>query len=111
MVALAMESSIRESVHQFVVIEAVKDMAESRLQKQISFQERTPRSSRLCTENSHEGTPRSRKLETEGDESLVEKLDSLLKCVEAEEDLMLKASSIIKEHSASNSLIDRKSVV
>lgn len=114
------ESSIRESVHHFVITEAAKDMAESRLLKQISFQERTPRSRRLYADNSQEGTPRSRrlyadnslegtprsrKLETDGDESLIEKLDSLLKCFEAEEDLMLKASSIIKEHSASNSLI------
>ncbi|KAL8533072.1 hypothetical protein ACS0TY_009357 [Phlomoides rotata] len=99
------QCSIRESVHQFVVVEAVKDMAESRLLKQISFQERTPRSRRLYADNSREGTPRSRKLETDGDEGLIEKLDSLLKCFEAEEDLMLKASSIIKEHTAINNLV------
>ncbi|KAK6144839.1 hypothetical protein DH2020_021659 [Rehmannia glutinosa] len=73
--------------------------------KQHDFQERTPRSRRLNADNSQEGTPRSRKLETEGDESLIQKLDSLLRCLEAEEDLMLRASSEIKEHNVNNSLV------
>ncbi|KAK6144825.1 hypothetical protein DH2020_021645 [Rehmannia glutinosa] len=89
--------------------EAVKDshvhLMESESLKQHDFQERTPRSRRLNADNSQEGTPRSRKLETEGDESLIQKLDSLLRCLEAEEDLMLRASSEIKEHNVNNSLV------
>ncbi|KAL0358687.1 UNVERIFIED_CONTAM: hypothetical protein Sangu_0718100 [Sesamum angustifolium] len=65
-------------------------------------QEGTPRSRRLDADSFQEGTPRSR---TDGEESLIQKLDSLLKCLEAEEDLMLRASSEIKEHSVNNSLV------
>ncbi|KAK6144842.1 hypothetical protein DH2020_021662 [Rehmannia glutinosa] len=107
--ACAFENLIREDIYQFVVIEGVKDshvhLMESESLKQHDFQERTPRSRRLNADNSQEGTPRSRKLETEGDESLIQKLDSLLRCLEAEEDLMLRASSEIKEHNVNNSLV------
>ncbi|KAL0452183.1 UNVERIFIED_CONTAM: hypothetical protein Slati_1196400 [Sesamum latifolium] len=67
-----------------------------------SFQEGTPRSRRLDADSFQEGTPRSR---ADGEEGLIQKLDSLLKCLEAEEDLMLRASSEIKEHSVNNSLV------
>ncbi|KAI3470448.1 hypothetical protein Pfo_027111 [Paulownia fortunei] len=105
----AIESLIREDIYQFVIIEAVKDshvhLMESEALKQLDFEERTPRSRKLKADNIQEGTPHSRKLETDGEESLIQKLDSLLKCLEAEEDLMLRASSEIKEHSVNNSLV------
>ncbi|KAL1542483.1 non-specific serine/threonine protein kinase [Salvia divinorum] len=49
------------------------------------------------------GTPRSRG--GDGESSLIQKLDSLLKSLELEETLMLTASSLIKEHSVSSSLV------
>ncbi|KAK4436022.1 WPP domain-associated protein [Sesamum alatum] len=67
-----------------------------------SYQDGTPRSRRLDADSYQDGTPRSR---TDGEESLIQKLDSLFKCLEAEEDLMLSASSEIKEHSVNNSLV------
>ncbi|PIN00380.1 hypothetical protein CDL12_27123 [Handroanthus impetiginosus] len=104
----AFETLIREDIYQFVVIEAVKDshvrLMESEAQKQLDFQERTPRSRKWDFDSSREGTPRSRKTE-DGDESLIQKLDSLLRCLEVEEDLMLRASSEIKEHSVNNSIV------
>ncbi|KAL0382647.1 UNVERIFIED_CONTAM: WPP domain-associated protein [Sesamum calycinum] len=130
--ACAFESLIREDIYQFVVTEAVKDsyahLTESQALKQLDFQERTPRFRRFDADQEgtprsrrldadQEGTPRSRRLDadsfqegtprsrTDGEESLIQKLDSLLKCLEAEEDLMLRASSEIKEHSVNNSLV------
>ncbi|XP_011084397.1 WPP domain-associated protein [Sesamum indicum] len=130
--ACAFESLIREDIYEFVVSEAVKDscvrLTESESLNQLDFQERTPRSRRLDADQEGtprsrrldadlEGTPRSRRLDadsfqegtprsrTDGEESLIQKLDSLLKCLEAEEDLMLQANSEIKEHSVNNSLV------
>ncbi|KAL8051818.1 hypothetical protein ABFX02_06G173100 [Erythranthe guttata] len=102
----ALEALMREDIYQFVIIEAVKQQSqnhfeESKALKHLDFQEHcTPRSRmKLNAENQEGTTPRSRtKLETE-------KLDSLLKCLEVEEDLMLSASSEIKEHGEYNSLV------
>ncbi|KAG8390644.1 hypothetical protein BUALT_Bualt01G0105100 [Buddleja alternifolia] len=98
--AFALESLVQKDVYQFVIIQAVKDFQahfqESEALKQLDFQERTK--SLWDSDNLEEDTFR-------GEESLIQKLDSMLKCVEAEEDLMLKASSEIKEHSANNSLV------
>lgn len=126
------ESLIREDIYQFVVTQAVKDFhlhhtLESNALKQLNFQERTPRSRRFngdhlqgmtprsrrldpdssqeCTPRSRMLSPRCKKSDVEGDEGLIQKLDSLLRCLEAEEDLMLSASSEIKERSANNNLV------
>lgn len=85
--AFAIESLIRDDVYQFVVAEAVKDS---------HFHVEKP--------DDQEGMRRSRKPETDGEESLIQKLDSLLESLEAEEeDMMLNSSSVMKEHSENNS--------
>ncbi|KAL7109464.1 hypothetical protein ACP275_06G176800 [Erythranthe tilingii] len=118
----ALEALMREDIYQFVIIEAVKQLSrnhfeESKALKQLDFQEYTPRSRmKLNAENQEGTTPRSRmKLNAENQEGTTprsrtkletdEKLDSLLKCLEVEEDLMLSASSEIKEHGEYNSLV------
>ncbi|KAH7839537.1 hypothetical protein Vadar_005432 [Vaccinium darrowii] len=74
------ENHIREEIHNFLVVEATKDSYKS------------PKESGKCSEEY-------------GEENLIQTLDCLLKCVEVEEDLMLKASCEIKEHSANNDLV------
>ncbi|KAL6578042.1 hypothetical protein OROMI_010370 [Orobanche minor] len=84
----ALECLIRDDIYQSVIIEAVKDSHVSLLQSE----------SLKRIDVNQEYTPRSRKFETD-------KLDSLLKCLEAEEDLMLSANSEIKEHNVNNNLV------
>ncbi|KAL3650035.1 hypothetical protein CASFOL_006438 [Castilleja foliolosa] len=90
----ALECLIREDIYQFVVTEAAKDSNVRSLKpeelKQLDFEEHTPR---------------SRKLEMDGNKGLFQKLDSFKKCLEAEEDLMLSANSEINEHNVNNSLV------
>ncbi|KAI8539814.1 hypothetical protein RHMOL_Rhmol09G0212200 [Rhododendron molle] len=74
------ENLIREEIHSFLIVEATKDSYTS------------PRES-------------DKSPEVFGEENLFQTLDCLLKCVEVEEDLMLKASCEIKEHSANNDLV------
>ncbi|KAG5533217.1 hypothetical protein RHGRI_027430 [Rhododendron griersonianum] len=74
------ENLIREEIHSFLIVEATKDSYTS------------PRES-------------DKSPEVFGEENLIQTLDCLLKCVEVEEDLMLKASCEIKEHSANNDLV------
>ncbi|XP_058184085.1 uncharacterized protein LOC131301712 [Rhododendron vialii] len=74
------ENLIREEIHSFVIVEATKDSYTS------------PRES-------------NKSPEVFGEENLIQTLDCLLKCVEVEEDLMLKASCEIKEQSANNDLV------
>ncbi|KAL6501124.1 hypothetical protein OROHE_025321 [Orobanche hederae] len=85
--ACTLECLIREDIYHSVIIEAVKDSHVSLLQSES-----------LKRIDVQEYTPRSRKFETD-------KLDSLLKCLEAEEDLMLSANSEIKEHNVNNNLV------
>ncbi|XP_022893964.1 WPP domain-associated protein [Olea europaea var. sylvestris] len=89
--AYSLENLIREDIYHFIIIEAVKDL-------HIPFK----RSKSLLHPDFSEDTPRSRK--TDGDERFIEKLDCLTKCLEVEEDLMLRASSEIKAHGAKNDL-------
>ncbi|XP_019230222.1 PREDICTED: uncharacterized protein LOC109211173 isoform X2 [Nicotiana attenuata] len=73
-----MEIQIREDIYKFIMVEAVKD---------------------VHTKFSEYLNPAYKKVEIDGtEESLIQKLDSLLKCLESEEDLMAKASSEIEEH-------------
>ncbi|XP_016480362.1 WPP domain-associated protein-like isoform X2 [Nicotiana tabacum] len=73
-----MEIQIREDIYKFIMVEAVKD---------------------VHTKISEYLNPAYKKVEIDGtEESLIQKLDSLLKCLESEEDLMAKASSEIEEH-------------
>ncbi|KAL2549493.1 WPP domain-associated protein [Forsythia ovata] len=90
--AYALENLIWEDIYQFVVVEAMKD-----------FHIPSKGSKALLHFDFSEDTPRSRR--TDGDERFIEKLDSLSKCLEAEEDLMLRASSEIKAHSVKNDLV------
>ncbi|KAJ8557093.1 hypothetical protein K7X08_002718 [Anisodus acutangulus] len=70
-----MEIHIREDLYKFIMVEAMKDEILEYL------------------------NPAYKKVEIDGaEESLIQKLDSLLKCLESEEDLMVKASSEIEEH-------------
>ncbi|KAL6504054.1 hypothetical protein OROGR_025977 [Orobanche gracilis] len=92
--ACALECLVREDIYHSVIIEAVKDSRVSLLQSES-----------LKRIDVQEYTPRSRKFETDGDECLIRKLDSLLKCVEAEEVLMLSANSEIREHNVNNNLV------
>ncbi|CAI9759222.1 unnamed protein product [Fraxinus pennsylvanica] len=90
--AYSLENLIREDIYHFIIVEAVKD-------SHIPFK----RSKSLLHLDCSGDTPRSRK--TDGDEKFIEKLDCLTKCLEAEEDLMLTASSEIKAHSVKNDLV------
>ncbi|KAK4356048.1 hypothetical protein RND71_025019 [Anisodus tanguticus] len=75
------EIHIREDLYKFIMVEAMKDEILEYL------------------------NPAFNKVEIDGtEESLIQKLDSLLKCLEAEEDLMVKASSEIEEHNVRHEL-------
>ncbi|KZV44519.1 U-box domain-containing protein 52-like [Dorcoceras hygrometricum] len=99
----ALESHIKDDIYQLIFIEAMRDLQESEAKKLDCLQERTTQSRIPAgVHNFQEGTPRFNKFESE---SLTRKLCSLVKCLEAEEDLMLRASSEIKEHSENHDLV------
>ncbi|XP_070002818.1 WPP domain-associated protein [Nicotiana sylvestris] len=79
-----MEIQIREDIYKFIMVEAVKD---------------------VHTKFSEYLNPAYKKVEIDGtEESLIQKLDSLLKCLESGEDLMAKASSEREEHNVRHEL-------
>ncbi|CAA0829555.1 Unknown protein [Striga hermonthica] len=80
-VDFATECLLREDIHRFLILEAAKDSSVPENQENVSNAD----------------------IFREG--SLIRKFDSLLKCLEAEEDLMLRANSEIKEHNVTNSLV------
>ncbi|PSS05092.1 WPP domain-associated protein [Actinidia chinensis var. chinensis] len=80
--AYSFENLIRQEIYDFVIIEAAKDAYMS------------PREIE---------SPNQENLVEEG--NVIQTLDSLVKCVEVEEDLMVKASCEIKEHSLNNELV------
>ncbi|XP_073033411.1 WPP domain-associated protein isoform X1 [Primulina eburnea] len=103
--AYALESHNKD-IYQLLVVEAAKDLQKSEAIKQNSFQEGTPHSRKPArAHNFQEATPHFNKFDPKGGESLTRKLYSLLKCLEAEEDLMLRASSEIKKHSENHDLV------
>ncbi|GER53703.1 hypothetical protein STAS_31249 [Striga asiatica] len=77
----ATECLLRDDIYRFLILEAAKDSCVAENQENVSNAD----------------------IFREG--SLIRKFDSLLKCLEAEEDLMLRANSEIKEHNVSNSLV------
>ncbi|GAV69973.1 hypothetical protein CFOL_v3_13472 [Cephalotus follicularis] len=87
------ESLIREEIHRFVIIQAVKEActmsgeAEAQTQHEIS-------EDKLHTNRQSSGV-----------ENLFQTIETLLKCFKAEEDLILTASSEIKEHNAHLDLV------
>ncbi|KAL6977231.1 non-specific serine,threonine protein kinase, partial [Sarracenia purpurea var. burkii] len=89
--ASILENLFREEIYNFIVVETVND-AFVVIEPESLNRENLSKKSDTC-------------LEASGEEGLIQKLDSLLKCIEVEEDMMLKASSEIKEHSANNDLV------
>ncbi|GFZ05841.1 hypothetical protein Acr_18g0000110 [Actinidia rufa] len=80
--AYSFENLIRQEIYDFVIIEAAKDAYMSPREIESPYQEN------LAEER-----------------NVIQTLDSLVKCVEMEEDLMVKASCEIKEHSLNNELV------
>ncbi|XP_051121639.1 WPP domain-associated protein [Andrographis paniculata] len=101
------ESLVRENTNDFIIGEAVRDLcinlSKAQAARQLCIQDRTPRSLNLDFQGST--PPRSRKFDADGEDILIQKIDSLSKCLDAEEDLMLKASCEIQEHNVNNSLV------
>ncbi|MCD7473146.1 hypothetical protein HAX54_014776 [Datura stramonium] len=73
------ELHIREDFYMFIMVEAVKDYVHTKVSEYLN--------------------PAYKKVEIDGsEESLIEKLDLLLKCLESEDDLLMKESFEIEEH-------------
>ncbi|KAJ4720794.1 putative WPP domain-associated protein [Melia azedarach] len=79
------ENVIREEMRYFVLVEAAKDACRSFRETESQKQDRT--------------SGDNESVESRGEESLIENLDMLLKCIEEEEDLMINASSEANEQS------------
>ncbi|KAK9282934.1 hypothetical protein L1049_011159 [Liquidambar formosana] len=93
--ACTVESHIKEDIYQFVIAEAVKDAYRlSEAQDRDKFFEDLLSANELFENQA-----------VHGEESLIQKLDSLLKCFEVEKDLMVSASSEIKEHNVHLDLV------
>ncbi|XP_019193200.1 PREDICTED: WPP domain-associated protein isoform X1 [Ipomoea nil] len=92
--AYEIENLIREDIHNLVITEAVKDVIflskEAEGQGRLSTSEDIPSSARNWG--------------IEGEETLIQVLDSVFKCLELEEDLVLSASSEIEQHSVNHYL-------
>ncbi|XP_031251831.1 WPP domain-associated protein-like [Pistacia vera] len=83
------EHLIREEIHQFVFVEAVKGACLTFADAEAKKQEKTPIA----------------KISGSGEESLIEKLDMLLKSLEEEEGLLSSKSSEMKDYNAEVDLV------
>ncbi|XP_052184869.1 uncharacterized protein LOC127796653 isoform X2 [Diospyros lotus] len=93
------ENFVRGEIYHLIHTEALKDalnsLAESEAQNKENYAEES-----LLSSKKSDGS-----LDFFGEESLIRKLDSLSRHFEVQEDLMLEASSEIKEHSLNNDLV------
>uniref|UniRef100_A0A2N9F2T6 WPP domain-containing protein n=1 Tax=Fagus sylvatica TaxID=28930 RepID=A0A2N9F2T6_FAGSY len=93
--AYNMESLIWEDIYKFVIVEAVKD-AESQIYDNLNGDMLSP--NKLYDS-----------LQVSGEDNLIQKMDSLSQCFQVEEDLMLSASSELKEYNAQLDIVSLKS--
>ncbi|KAA8539323.1 hypothetical protein F0562_026015 [Nyssa sinensis] len=88
--AYDIENLIREEIYQFIIIEAVKDA-------HVSPTEGDELSQEKISEDLISSERLDKRLVVSGEENLIQKINCLLQCFKVEEDLMLRASSEIKE--------------
>lgn len=93
--AYNMESLIWEDIYKFVIVEAVKD-AESQIYDNLN-------GDMLSPNKLYDG------LQVSGEDNLIQKMYSLSQCFQVEEDLMLSASSELKEYTAQLDIVSLKS--
>lgn len=93
--AYEIENLIREDIHDLVITEAVKD---------VIFLSKEAKGQGHLSTSSDDIPSSARNWGIDGEETLIQVLDSVLKCLELEEDLVLSASSEIEQHSVNHYL-------